>query len=127
MAPDGRLVQVEIFGQTYRLRADEDPEYVETLAAYVDGKMREISRQTTAVDTLKVAVLTALNIADDHLRLRPEDERRAQSEGRERQQRRRELPCHRVPHATRVAAPGLPEAPRTTSRPFLRRTRVSSL
>ncbi len=72
MSPDGRLVQVEIFGQTYRLRADEDPEYVTTLASYVDGRMREVARQTTAVDTLKVAVLTALNIADDHLRLKKE-------------------------------------------------------
>lgn len=70
MAPDARLVQVEIFGQPYRLRADEDAEYVESLAAYVDGRMREVARQTKAVDSLKVAVLTALNIADDHHQLK---------------------------------------------------------
>lgn len=68
MAPDARLVQVEIFGQTYKLRADEDSEYVQNLAAYVDGRMREVARQTSAVDSMKVAVLTALNIADDHHR-----------------------------------------------------------
>lgn len=68
MSPDPRLVQVEIFGQPYRLRADEDPEYVQRLAEYVDGRMREVARQTSAVDSLKVAVLTALNIADDHHR-----------------------------------------------------------
>lgn len=72
MSPDARLVQVEIFGQTYRLRADEDPEYVTTLASFVDGRMREVARQSTAVDTLKVAVLTALNIADEHMRLKRE-------------------------------------------------------
>lgn len=69
MSPDGRLVQVEIFGQTYRLRADEDSGYIEGLASYVDGRMREVARQTSAVDSLKVAVLAALNIADDHHRL----------------------------------------------------------
>lgn len=80
MAPDPRLVQVEIFGQTYRLRADEDPEYVQNLAAHVDNRMREVARQTSAVDSLKVAVLTALNIADDHHRLQRES--REAAEGR---------------------------------------------
>ena len=72
MSPDGRLVQVEIFGQNYRLRADEDAEYVEKLASYVDGRMRDVARQTSAVDSMKVAVLTALNIADDLHRIKRE-------------------------------------------------------
>jgi cell division protein ZapA len=83
MSPDGRLVQVEIFGQTYRLRADEDAEYVETLASYVDERMRDVSRQTNAVDTLKVAILTALNIADDHHRYMRENRVAAPEESRE--------------------------------------------
>lgn len=70
MSRETSTIQVEIFGQTYRLRAEEDPEYVEKLAAYVDEKMREMSRQTSAVDTLKVAVLAALNIADERHRVR---------------------------------------------------------
>jgi cell division protein ZapA len=70
MATDTTLVQVEIFGQTYKLRADGDAEYVESLAAYVDGKMREVSTQTRAVDSLKVAILAALNIADEQHRAR---------------------------------------------------------
>jgi cell division protein ZapA len=68
MTRDAKLVQVEIFGQVYRLRAEDDAAYVESLASYVDGKMREVSRQTKAVDSLKVAVLAALNIADEHHR-----------------------------------------------------------
>jgi cell division protein ZapA len=60
-----KLVQVEIFGQIYNLRAEDDGAYVESLAAYVDRKMREVSRQTKNVDTLKVAILAALNIADE--------------------------------------------------------------
>lgn len=68
MSGSGQLIQVEIFGQTYRLRAEDDPEYVSTLAEYVDGKMQDVARQTKAVDSLRVAVLAALNIADEHLR-----------------------------------------------------------
>jgi len=68
MAPEPHHVQVEIFGQTYKLRAEDDPAYVESLAAIVDGKMREIAKQTNAVDSLKVAILAALNIADENLR-----------------------------------------------------------
>jgi cell division protein ZapA len=68
MSREPKLVQVEIFGQTYKLRADEDEAYVEQLAAYVDEKMREMARQTRAVDSLKVAILAALNIADEHRR-----------------------------------------------------------
>lgn len=64
------LVHVEIFGQTYAIRAGTDPGYVEQLAAYVDREMREISRSGGAVDSVRIAVLAALNIADEVLRLR---------------------------------------------------------
>ena len=64
------LVHVEIFGQSYAVRAGNDPGYVERLAAYVDGQMQEISRASGAVDAERVAVLAALNIADECLRLR---------------------------------------------------------
>ena len=64
------LVHVEIFGQTYAVRAGTDPGYVEQLAAYVDSQMRETSRSAGAVDSLRVAVLSALNIADECFRLR---------------------------------------------------------
>ncbi len=64
------LVHVEIFGQSYAVRAGTDPGYVQRLAAYVDGQMQEISRTSGAVDSVRVAVLAALNIADECLRLR---------------------------------------------------------
>lgn len=71
MLPDKPdLVHVEIFGQTYAVRAGTDPGYVERLAAYVDGQMQEISRASGAVDSVRIAVLAALNIADECLRLR---------------------------------------------------------
>jgi cell division protein ZapA len=62
------LVHVEIFGLTYTVRAGADAGYVEKLAAHVDEKMREVSRGSGAVDSVRVAVLAALNIADECFR-----------------------------------------------------------
>ena len=61
----GSLVHVEIFGQTYTLRAGTEPGYVEELARFVDEQMREVSRSGPAVDSVRIAVLAALNIADE--------------------------------------------------------------
>jgi cell division protein ZapA len=61
-------VSVEIYDQTYHLRAS-DPDYIQKLAAMVDGKMRAVSANGNTVDSLRVAVLAALNIADELLRL----------------------------------------------------------
>jgi cell division protein ZapA len=64
------LVHVEIFGQTYALSAGAEAGYVEQLAAHVDAEMREVGKAAGAVDSLRVAVLAALNIADECFRLR---------------------------------------------------------
>jgi cell division protein ZapA len=61
-------VSVDIYDQTYHLRAS-DPDYVQKLAAMVDGKMRAVSANGNTVDSLRVAVLAALNIADELVRL----------------------------------------------------------
>lgn len=66
------LVHVEIFGQTYAVVAGTEPGYVEQLAAYVDEKMRDTSRASGAVDSVRIAVLAALNISDEYFRLRSE-------------------------------------------------------
>ncbi len=57
-------IRVEIYDQTYHLRGS-DPEYVQRLAEYVDGKMRQVAAQTATIDSLRLAVLAALNIADE--------------------------------------------------------------
>jgi cell division protein ZapA len=72
MADKPSLVHVEIFGQTYAVTGGADPGYVEGLAAFVDGQMKDVSRASGAVDSLRVAVLAALNIADECSRLRRE-------------------------------------------------------
>jgi cell division protein ZapA len=67
-------VRVEIFDQAYNLRGS-DPQYIMKLAEYVDGKMRAVAEQTRTVDTVRVAVLAALNIADEyHLLKRSQDD-----------------------------------------------------
>ena len=58
-------VRVEIYDQAYNLRGT-DPEYIHKLAEYVDGKMRAVASQTATVDSLRLAVLAALNIADEY-------------------------------------------------------------
>jgi cell division protein ZapA len=80
MADKANLVHVEIFGQTYAVKAGDDPAYVEKLAAFVDEAMKDVSRASGAVDSLRVAVLAALNLADECHRLKREvDEARGSS------------------------------------------------
>ena len=59
------VTQVEIYGQTYTVRADSDSSYVRELARFVDGKMREVAERAATVDSAKIAILAALNISDD--------------------------------------------------------------
>lgn len=62
---DSSLVPVVIMGQTYKVRAEEDVAYIEELARFVDTKMQTIAETTGTSDSLKVAILAALNIADE--------------------------------------------------------------
>jgi cell division protein ZapA len=57
-------VRVEIYDQPYNLRGT-DAEYILKLAGFVDAKMRSVAEQTSTVDSLRLAVLAALNIADE--------------------------------------------------------------
>lgn len=66
-------VRVEIFDQAYNLRGS-DPQYIMKLAEYVDSKMRAVAEATNTIDTVRLAVLAALNIADEyHLLKRKQD------------------------------------------------------
>jgi cell division protein ZapA len=62
----GANVKIEIYDQAYNVNADgQNEEQLKELAAYVDGRMREVAQATRMVDSVKVAVLAALNIADE--------------------------------------------------------------
>jgi cell division protein ZapA len=78
-------VRVEIFDQGYNLRGT-DPDYILKLAEYVDSKMRAVAEQTHTVDSARLAVLAALNIADEyHLLKRQADGGTSDSSKRARQ------------------------------------------
>ncbi len=61
----GNSVRVEIFDQAYNLRGT-DPDYIFKLAEYVDAKMRAVAGASSTVDSVRLAVLAALNIADEY-------------------------------------------------------------
>ena len=67
---DVTATPVTIFGRTYHLRGNEDGEYLAELATLVDRRMREVASATGTADTLKVAILASLNIADEYLQAR---------------------------------------------------------
>ena len=67
-------IDVEIFGSVYHVRGEQDPEYLRRLAEVVDGKMRDISRHVPVVDSGKIAILAALNLADELLQCNNQQE-----------------------------------------------------
>ena len=69
MEKRGSVTQVEIFGQTYSVRAEGESSYIHDLARFVDSRMKEVAEQTATVDTTKIAILAALNISDDLYRV----------------------------------------------------------
>jgi cell division protein ZapA len=76
VSDQGRVVPVEIGGHRYPIRSSLDPEYVARLALYVDEKMRAAGEMTPSGDALRVAVLAALNIADELFRSRDQNRAR---------------------------------------------------
>ena len=67
---NGVVITVEILGQRYPIRSSLDTTYVTELATYVDQKMRTAADRTAGGDSVRVAVLAALNIADEYFRYR---------------------------------------------------------
>ena len=67
---DPRVVHIEIQGQRYPIKTTLEPRYVQDLASYVDRKMALAVQASPSSDMLGLAVLTALNIADEVFRLR---------------------------------------------------------
>ncbi|MFQ5900855.1 MAG: cell division protein ZapA [Thermodesulfobacteriota bacterium] len=67
-----RSVEAKILNHRYVVKSDEDDEYVNQVIEYVNGKIEEIVKSTKTVATVQVAVLAALNIADDYFKLQRE-------------------------------------------------------
>jgi cell division protein ZapA len=67
---EGHVISVEIHGQKYPIRSTLDQVYVARLATYVDEKMRAAADASPTGDSLRLAVLAALNVADELFRCR---------------------------------------------------------
>lgn len=76
MNEESQVVRVSIYGSEYPIRAGlSDEEYIRQVAAFVDTRMHEIHGAMKPTSTLKVAILAALNIADELLSTQVERER----------------------------------------------------
>jgi cell division protein ZapA len=69
------VLRVNIFGTEYPIKGDMDAEYILKVASFVDSKMREIDKNIAIKSSLKVAILAALNIADELFKERMEKEK----------------------------------------------------
>ncbi len=67
-------IEVEIFGSVYHVRGEKDSEHLQSLAEMVYRKMREIGQHVSTVNTSKIAILAALNLADELVQVRKEQE-----------------------------------------------------
>ena len=63
-------VVVEIFGEKFSLKTDQDPEYLQMLASVVDKEMRAVSRQGNNLPPVRIGVLAALKLADEYFQLK---------------------------------------------------------
>ena len=63
-------VKVHILGMDFTIKGDKPPEHYREVADYVDGLMQETSKSAPLVSTAKIAILTALRLADDLMELK---------------------------------------------------------
>lgn len=66
--------QIRVLGQDISVLSDSGDEHVEAVVSYVNDKVSEIQKSTKAINILQVAVLAALNIADEYFKLQGEKE-----------------------------------------------------
>lgn len=74
-----KTIEVHIMGQKFLVRSESDEHYVSRVAEFVNEKVTEISRKTQSIPSLNVAILAAMNIADEYLRMRDKKEQIFQS------------------------------------------------
>ena len=69
-----RSIEVQILGQTYAIKTDEDEAYIKSLARFVDEKLKEIYNVAPNINQTKATVMAAFGIADELFKLRTEQE-----------------------------------------------------
>ena len=66
-------IEVNILGKTYAFRSEFDQHFMKETAKVVNARMQEITKRTGTVSTEKVAILTAMNLAGEYLKLKDEN------------------------------------------------------
>lgn len=69
-----RSVEVQILGQSYSIKTDEEEEYIKTLAKYIDGKLKEIYNIVPSITHTKATVMAAFGIADELFKIKMQQE-----------------------------------------------------
>ena len=76
---DKNTVKVNIYGSEYVIKGDADTGHIEEISQFVDQKMKEINKSGAIKSPLKVAILAALNIADEYFKTRDEQKQQIES------------------------------------------------
>lgn len=74
-----KQVEIKVMGQKLVIRSDSDEEYVSRVADFVDSKIQEVTKTSNTVTSLNIAILAAMNIADEFLRYKREKEKQAEA------------------------------------------------
>ena len=69
-----RSVEVQILGQSYSIKTDEEEEYIKTLAKYIDEKLKEIYNMVPSITQTKATVMAAFGIADELFKIKMQQE-----------------------------------------------------
>ncbi len=69
-----RSVEVQILGQSYSIKTNEDEAYIKTLAQYVDEKLKEVYKAAPNINHVKAAIMVAFGIADELYKLKMQQE-----------------------------------------------------
>lgn len=68
------MAKIQIYGKTYSLKSSSDQMNMEEVAAYVDAKMRELAAARSKTSSADLAVLAALNIAQELIELQKQND-----------------------------------------------------
>ena len=76
-----KTTEISIMGQKFMIRSESNDDYVQEVAGFVDGKINEVMTSTKSVASLNVAILAAMNIADEYMKFKRErDEKTTKAE-----------------------------------------------
>ncbi len=69
-------IEIKVLGQKFKVRSDSNEEYITRVAGFVDEKMNEVLASSKSVASLNIAILAAMNIADEFLKYKEEKDKR---------------------------------------------------